>query len=82
MDNQTSKPQITSTATMQIVGELTAGALLQFAGAVPADAKVTVGVQRGGQLDPRLTTITATWNGGAPAQGGQLPHSNIPGARG
>jgi hypothetical protein len=77
--------KITSTASMRIDHDLTAADLLQFVQSVPAEAKVSVRVDRGGgnQLDPGSTTITATWDGStAKLQGFQLPHSHIPGARG
>ena len=81
MTNHPSKAQITSTATMQIGGELTATDLYEFVKSVPADAKVSIRVTPGDQRDPGSTTITATWTGGAPNTGFQLPQSNIPGAR-
>lgn len=55
---------------MTITGRLTAMALHEFVNSVPADAIVSIDVDRGGnQLDPGSTKITATWSGAPKKQG-------------
>lgn len=62
--NAYTSPRITTTATMNVPGSLTAGALRDFAASVPPEARVTINVDRGGgQLDPGCTTLTASWEG-------------------
>lgn len=56
--------RITSTASMDVPGSLTAGALRDFAGSVPPEARVTIKEHQGDQRDPGYVTLTATWEGG------------------
>ena len=57
-------PRITSTASMDVAGSLTAGALRDFAGSVPPEARVSIKEHQGDQRDPGYVTLTATWEGG------------------
>ncbi|UYM26628.1 hypothetical protein SEA_BAUER_79 [Arthrobacter phage Bauer] len=57
-------PRITSTASMDVPGSLTAGALRDFAGSVPPEARVSIKEHRGDQRDPGYVTLTASWEGG------------------
>jgi len=56
-------PRITSTASMNVPGSLTAGALRDFAASVPAEARVSIKEYQGDQRDPGYVTLTATWDG-------------------
>jgi len=57
-------PRITSTASMDVPGSLTAGALRDFAGSVPPEARVSIKEHHGDQRDPGYVTLTASWEGG------------------
>lgn len=56
----TTQPRITTTATMNITGGLTAEAMISFAQSIPPEARVTVQSQQ--DRNELLTTLTATWN--------------------
>lgn len=57
-------PRITTTASMNVPGSLTAGALRDFAASVPAEARVTIKEYQGDQREPGYVTLTASWEGG------------------